>query len=104
MSTQLASDRKAATPRPNSQCGLFFCRAALVSIKLIESPLTNDLRQFQEIAGGAPLAMIAVAIDYISPDLGSLCHYQVKLTLRQLIKLLKLDRAVKQVAFKPLWI
>jgi len=52
----------------------FFCRAALLEVKLIESPFTNDLRQFQEIAGGAPLAMVAVAIDYISPDLGSLCH------------------------------
>jgi hypothetical protein len=52
----------------------FFCRAALLEIKLIESPFTNDLRQFQEIAGGAPLAMVAVAVDYISPDLGSLCH------------------------------
>ncbi len=52
----------------------FFCRAALLEIKLIESPFTNDLCQFQEIAGGAPLAMVAVAIDYISPDLGSLCH------------------------------
>ena len=48
---------------------------ALVAIKLIESPLTNDLRQFQKIAGGAPLAMVAVAIDRISPDLGSLGHY-----------------------------
>ena len=53
----------------------FFCRAALFAIKLSESPLTNDLRQFQEIAGGAPLAMVAVAIDYIGPDFGSLCHY-----------------------------
>ena len=77
---------------------------ALVAIKLIESPLTNDLRQFQKIAGGAPLAMVAVAIDRISPDLGSLCHYEIKLPLRQLIKLLKLNRAVKQVAFKPLWV
>ena len=47
--------------------------------------------------------MVAVAIDYISPELGSLCHYQIKLGLRQLIKLLKLDRAIKQVTFKPLW-
>jgi hypothetical protein len=53
----------------------FFCRAALLAIKLIESPFTNDLRQFQKIAGGAPLAMVAVAIDHISPDLSSLCHY-----------------------------
>jgi hypothetical protein len=52
----------------------FFCRAVLLEIKLIESPFTNDLRQFQEIAGGAPLAVVAVAINYISPDLGSLCH------------------------------
>jgi hypothetical protein len=81
-----------------------FYLASLLAIKLSESPFTNDHRQFQEIAGGAPLAMIAVAIDYISPDLGSLWHYQVKLTLRQLIKLLKLDRVVKQVAFKSLWI
>jgi len=56
-------------------CDLFFCRAALLAIKLIESPFTNDLRQFQKIAGGAPLAMVAVAIDHISPDLSSLCHY-----------------------------
>ena len=48
--------------------------------------------------------MVAVAIDCISPDLGSLCHNQIQLPLRQLIKLLKLNRAVKQVAFKPLWI
>ena len=53
----------------------FFCRAALLAIKLSESPFTNDLRQFQEIAGGAPLAMVAVAIDCISPNFGSLCHY-----------------------------
>jgi hypothetical protein len=53
----------------------FFRRAALLAIKLIESPFTNDLRQFQEIAGGAPLAMVTVAIDCISPNLGSLCHY-----------------------------
>jgi hypothetical protein len=53
----------------------FFCRAALLAIKLSESPFTNDLRKFQEIAGSAPFAMVAVAIDYISPDLGSLCHY-----------------------------
>jgi hypothetical protein len=52
----------------------FFYRAALLEIKPIESPFINDLRQFQEIAGGAPLTMVAVAIDYISPDLGSLCH------------------------------
>jgi hypothetical protein len=55
----------------------FFCRAALLTIKLIESPFTNDLCQFQEIAGRAPLAMVAVAIGYISPDLGSLCHYKI---------------------------
>lgn len=47
--------------------------------------------------------MVAVAIDYISPDLGSLCHYKIQLPLRQLIKLLELNRAVKQVTFKPLW-
>jgi hypothetical protein len=82
----------------------FFCRAALLAIKLIDSPFTNDLRQFQEIAGGAPLAMVAVAIDYVSPELGCLCHYQIKFPLRQLIKLLKLNRSVKQVTFKPLWI
>ena len=69
----------------------FFCRAALLAIKLIESPFTNDLRQFQEIAGSAPLAMVAVAIDYVSPELGCLCHYQIKFPLRQLIKLLKLN-------------
>jgi hypothetical protein len=56
-------------------CDLFFCRAALLAIKQSESTFTNDLRKFQEIAGGAPFAMVAVAIDYISPDLGSLCHY-----------------------------
>jgi hypothetical protein len=48
---------------------------ALLTIKLVESPLANDLGQFQEIAGGAPLAMVAVAIHYISPDLSSLRHY-----------------------------
>ena len=48
--------------------------------------------------------MVAVAIDYVSPDLGSLCHYEIKLPLRQLIKLLELNRAVKQVTLKPLWI
>ena len=55
----------------------FFCRAALLAIKLSESPFTNDLRKFQEIAGSAPFAMVAVAIDYISPDLSSLCHYKI---------------------------
>ena len=87
-----------------SLCGLFFCHAALLAIKQIESPFTNDLRQFQEIASSAPLAMVAVAIDYVSPELGCLCHYQIKFPLRQLIKLLKLNRSVKQVTFKPLWI
>ena len=45
-------------------CVVFcFCLAALLAIKLSETPFTNDLRQFQEIASGAPLAMVAVAID-----------------------------------------
>jgi len=80
---QLAIDDSGHTPTTaNSMAAIvkklyvvfFFCRAALLEIKLIESPFTNDLRQFQEIANGAPLAMVAVAIDYIRPDLGSLCH------------------------------
>ena len=59
---------------PIKVCMVFFCGAALLAIKLIDSSFTNDLRQFQEIASCAPLAMVAIAIDYISPDLGSLCH------------------------------
>jgi hypothetical protein len=55
----------------------FFWRADLLAIKLSESPFTNDLRKFQEIASGTPLAMVAVAIDYVSPDLRSLCHYKI---------------------------
>ncbi len=58
-----------------SLCCLFFRRSNLLAIKLIESPLINNLCQFQEVASGAPLAMVAVAIECISPDLGSLCHY-----------------------------
>ena len=48
--------------------------------------------------------MVAIAIDRVSSELGGLCHQQIQLPLGQVIKLLKLNRAIKQVALEPLWI
>ena len=48
--------------------------------------------------------MVAVTIDQVCAELGGLCHQQIQLPLGQLVELLKLDRAIKQVALEPLWI
>jgi hypothetical protein len=48
--------------------------------------------------------MVPVAIDQISSEFSGLCHHQVQLTLGQLIELLKLNRAIKQMALEPLGI
>ena len=48
--------------------------------------------------------MVAVTIDQVGSELGGLCHQQIQLPLGQVIKLLKLNRAIKQVALEPLWI
>ena len=66
-----------------------------LAIKLLDAPFTNDLGQLQEVTGGAPLAVVPVAIDQISSELGGLCHQQVQLGLGQLVELLKLNRAIK---------
>ena len=78
--------------------------SALLALKLIEAPFSNDFRQFQEVTRSAPLAMVAIAIDQVGSEFGGLCHQQIQLPLGQLIQLLKLDRAIKQVAFEPLWV
>lgn len=75
-----------------------------MTIQLIDSPFTNDFRQLQKVTRSAPLAMVPVAIDQISSQLGGLCHQQVELPLGQIVKLLKLNRSVEQVALEPLWI
>jgi hypothetical protein len=66
-----------------------------LAIKLLDAPFTNDLGQLQEVTGGAPLAVVSVAINQISSELGGLCHQQVQLALGQLIELLKLNRAIQ---------
>ena len=67
-------------------------------------PVTNNLRQLKEVTSGAPLPMVAITINPIRSELGRLCHQQVQLALGQLIKVLKLNRAIKQVALEPLGI
>jgi hypothetical protein len=67
-----------------------------------DSPFTNKSCQLQEVASGAPLAMVAVTIDQVGSELGGLCHQQIQLPLGQLVELLKLNRAIKQVALEPL--
>ena len=46
--------------------------------------------------------MVAVTIDQVGSELGGLCHQQMQLPLGQLVELLKLNRAIKQVALEPL--
>jgi hypothetical protein len=48
--------------------------------------------------------VVAVAVNQVGSELGGLCHQQVQLPLGQLIKLLKLNRAIEQVALEPLWV
>lgn len=62
-----------------------------MTIQLIDSPFTNDFRQLKKVTRSAPLAMVPVAIDQISSQLGGLCHQQVELPLGQIVKLLKLN-------------
>lgn len=66
-----------------------------MTIKLIESPFTNDLGQFQEVPRGAPLAVVAVTINQIGSELGGLCHHQIQLSLGQVVELLKLNGTIK---------
>ena len=75
-------------PGSSLMVGTFFIEGRRLSAQVPVPSSIDDLCQFQHIAGGAPAPMTAGSVFRVRTDFSGLGHYEIQLSLRQVIELL----------------